>query len=327
MTSAPVLDERPRDRPRDRASDEDFGWRFGVMACDGEIRIAGLPRRRAEPLARRAIEEVRRIESKFSRYRDGSVVSRLNASAGSGQPVAVDAETAQLLDFAATLHAQSDGLFDVTSGVLRRAWDFRARRKPRPGELEALLPLVGWHQVRQHEGRRGREVLLPRPGMELDFGGFGKEYAADRAATLLQAAGVRHGMVNLGGDLRVIGPRPDGRPWTIGIQHPRQPRALVASLAIASGGLATSGDYERSFDDEDGTRLCHVLDPRTGWPVQAWRSVSVVAPACLAAGALTTIAMLRGDGALEALRAQGVAFLAVDRHGTVHEHGLGGLRA
>ena len=292
----------------------DIGFRFTAMASDCEVRIAGLARRRAEPLARAAIAEVRRIESKFSRYRPDSVVSRINAAAGSGAAIEVDAETAALLDFAARLHDTSDGLFDISSGALRRAWDFRAGRLPQPAEIEALLPLVGWHRVRWQL----RSIDLPRRGMELDFGGFGKEYAADRAATLLQAHGLRHGMVNLGGDIRLVGPRPDGSPWRLGIQHPRAAGRLIAELALDAGALATSGDYERYFE-HDGRRYCHVLDPRTGWPVSVWRSVSVVAPACLAAGALSTVAMLKGAEALPWLQAQNVAYLAVDQQGRVHE--------
>jgi thiamine biosynthesis lipoprotein len=294
---------------------EDIGFQFAAMACDCEVRIAGLSRRKAQPLAKLAIAEVQRIESKFSRYRAASVVSRINASAGSNRGFDVDAETAHLLDFAATLHESSSGLFDVTSGTLRKAWDFKAGRLPDAAQVEALLPLVGWDRVRWKDQR----IELPVAGMELDFGGFGKEYAADRAATLLQQQGVRHGMVNLGGDIRLVGPRPDGSPWALGIQHPREERKLLATMTLATGALATSGDYERFFE-LDGVRYCHVLDPRTGWPVSAWRSVSVVAPACLAAGALTTIAMLKGADALAFLASQKVGFLAVDATGRVHQH-------
>ena len=294
---------------------EDIGFQFSAMACDCEVRIAGLSRRKAEPLAKLAIAEVQRIESKFSRYRAASVVSRINAAAGNGRAVEVDSETAHLLDFAATLYATSDGLFDATSGTLRKAWDFRAGRLPEPAQIEALLPLVGWQQVRW----KGGCIELPRAGMELDFGGFGKEYAADRAATLLQEHGVRHGMVNLGGDIRLVGPRPGEAAWSLGIQHPRDERRMLATLALGTGALATSGDYERYFE-RDGVRYCHVLNPRTGWPVNAWRSVSVVAPACLAAGALTTVAMLKGADALAFLAGQNVGYLAVDAAGGIHHH-------
>jgi thiamine biosynthesis lipoprotein ApbE len=183
----------------------------------------------------------------------------------------------------------SDGLFDITSGVLRRVWDFKAGRVPQPEQLHSVLPLIGWSQVEWN----GQTIRLPRAGMEIDFGGFGKEYAADRAMAVLHATGQRHGYVNLGGDIRVLGPRADGSAWRFGIQHPRQPEATIASVELAEGALATSGDYERYFE-QGGRRYCHILDPHTGQPVSHWAGVSVTAPACVAAGALSTIAMLKG---------------------------------
>ena len=289
------------------------------MASDCEVRIAGVTRAQADAWARLAIAEVLRIEAKFSRYLPDSIVSRINASAGDAQGVEVDDETAQLLNFGHQLFMQSDGLFDITSGVLRRAWDFKAARLPAPAELDALLPKVGWHITRWD----GRCLVLPLNGMEVDFGGFGKEYAADRAAAILAGAGARHGLVNLGGDIHVIGPQPDGKPWSIGIRHPRQPERTIASIALARGGLATSGDYERFFE-HDGTRYCHLLDPNTGWPVMHWQSMSVVAPVCVAAGAVSTIAMLKQADAAEFLAAQQVAYLAIDASGVMTQRGLPG---
>ncbi len=295
----------------------DLGFRFQAMASTCEVRIAGLPEPQARALAEQAMAEVRRIEAKYSRYRPDSVLSCLNAAAGSGRAQPVDEETAHLLDFAAQLFQLSGGLFDVTSGVLRRAWDFKAARLPSPGDLAALLPCVGWPKLHWS----GAQLELPLAGMELDFGGFGKEYAADRAATLLQQAGVRHGLVNLGGDIRLVGPRPDGSPWRLGVQHPREAGRTVASVPLAEGALATSGDYERYFE-HDGVRYCHILDPRTGWPVRCWQSVSVVAPACLAAGAISTVAMLMGEAAPAFLAAQGVGYLLVDAQGRHHASAL-----
>lgn len=290
------------------------------MASDCEVRVAGVPRAQADPWAQRAIAEVLRIEAKFSRYLPDSIVSRINASAGNANGIEVDDETAQLLNFAHQLFMQSDGLFDITSGVLRRAWDFKAARLPMQQALDALLPKVGWHMTRWE----GQRLVLPLPGMEVDFGGFGKEYAADRAAAALANAGARHGLVNLGGDISVIGPQPDGKPWSIGIRHPRQPEQTVASIALARGGLATSGDYERFFV-HDGKRYCHILDPRTGWPVAHWQSISIVAPVCVAAGAVSTIAMLKQDEAGDFLAAQQVAFLAIDADGVMTQRGLPGM--
>lgn len=257
--------------------------------------------------ANQAIDEVRRIEVAYSRYRADSIVSRINAAAGGADLVPVDDETASLLHFAAQLHAASDGLFDVTSGVLRRVWDFKAKRVPTDAALQQVLPLIGWSQVEW----TGQAIRLPRAGMEVDFGGFGKEYAADRAMAALHAAGQRHGYVNLGGDIRVLGPRADGSAWRFGIQHPRQDVGTIASVELREGALATSGDYERYFEHE-GRRHCHILDPHTGWPVSHWAGVSVTAPACVAAGALSTIAMLKGASALEFLAAQATTGLAID---------------
>lgn len=292
----------------------EFGFEFRAMGTACRLRLAGCSESVAQRAAERAIDEVRRIETKYSRYRDDSIVSRINAAAGSGRPVEVDDETADLLDFAARLHAVSGGLFDVTTGVLRRVWDFRAARLPDAAALAEQLARVGWQHVRWNRPA----VELSLPGMELDFGGFGKEYAADRAGTLLLEHGVPGGLVNLGGDIRVIGPHPDGSPWALGIAHPRQADAVIATIALPSGGLATSGDYERFFD-LDGRRYCHILDPRSGWPVQHWRSVSVVAPACLAAGSLSTIAMLSGDKAHDLLHSQGVGYLTIDAHNQIRQ--------
>jgi len=157
-------------------------------------------------------------------------------------------------------------------------------------------------------------IRLPRAGMELDFGGFGKEYAADRAMAVLAAAGQRHGFVNLGGDIRILGPRADGSAWRFGIQHPRRAAGTIASVEMREGALATSGDYERFFD-LDGRRYCHILSPKSGMPVARWRSVSVLAPVAIAAGSYATIAMLKQDDAIDFLNASGLAYLAIDRDG------------
>ena len=268
----------------------ELGFEFQAMASACELRLVGDDESALRRAAQAAIAEVHRIERKYSRYDAGSLVSRINASAGRGQAVPVDDETAGLLAFAGRLHALSGGRFDITSGVLRRAWDFRAGRVPGGAEVKALLPLIGWPRV-VFDGHR---VALPQAGMEIDFGGFGKEYAADRAAALLRQAGVAGGYVNLGGDIAVLGPRSDGRGWRLGIRHPRRDDAMIDTLELGAGALATSGDYERY-----------------------WQSVSVVAPTCAAAGAACTITMLLGARGLTFIREQSLPFLAVDVRGVV----------
>ncbi len=302
-----------------RAIPGEHRHRFTAMGGEAEFCIAGQPMPAALAAAER---EVRRIEAKYSRYRADSLLSRINAAAGSGMAIEVDAETAALFDFADRLHAQSEGRFDLTSGILRQAWDFRSQQLPEPTRLVALCRRIGWRRIGwPADAGAPRRIVLPEAGMELDFGGIGKEYAADRAAAVLIDAGQRTGYVNLAGDIRVLGPRPDGGRWALGIQHPRRVDATITGLALSSGALATSGDYER-YIEVAGQRYCHILDPRSGWPVRHWQSVSVVAPLCIAAGALATIAMLMGPDAPAFLDGQGVAWLAVDAAGAVHRGGL-----
>lgn len=267
------------------------------MAALNEIRIHARDAEHARHAAAAAIDEVRRIEAKYSRYRPESVVSRINAMAG-GAPVAIDAETAKLLDYADACFRQSHGRFDPTSGILRRVWRFEpGAAVPGDAELAPLLAAIGWHRVE----RGPRSVRLPRAGMELDFGGFGKEYAVDRAALRLREEGIASGLVNLAGDLAVLGPQPDGSPWRIGIRHPRKEGFAIATLPVSSGAIATSGDYER-YVEVDGVRHCHVQDPLTGRSARGFQSVTVHAASCLLAGSASTIAMLLG-------RDEGVAWL------------------
>ena len=287
-------------------------FEFRAMGCSCAIRLAGGSEKALEAAARAAITEIRRIEAKYSRYQPDSVVSLINATAGSGHPTPIDEETRGLLAFADRLHDASGGLFDLTSGVLRRAWNFGQQRLPLQAEIDALLPLVGWRRFQWDD----HLAWLPTAGMEIDFGGIGKEYAADRAARVLLDLGLRHGYVNLGGDLCLVGPRTDGAGWRLGIQHPRRTHETIESLELQHGALATSGDYER-FIEIDGRRYCHLLDPRSGWPVGHWQSVSVVAPTCSAAGAASSLGMLMGAPACEFLGQQGLSYLAVRADGAV----------
>jgi thiamine biosynthesis lipoprotein len=299
-----------------------FRQNFRAMACNNVLEVFARSGQEAAAAADAAIAEVRRVEAKYSRYREDSVVSRINRAAGAAA-VEVDTETAALIHYALACHRQSAGLFDITSGVLRRAWDFKSGKPPARGQIGALLPLIGADKLRIELGASGEQVSLLQPGMEIDFGGFGKEYAADRAAAVLLAHGVANAFVNLGGDVVVTGPQADGEAWQLGVRHPRDESALLAQLPITSGAVATSGDYERYFDFE-GRRYSHILDPRSGDSVEGWQSVTVLAPTCLVAGSVTTIAMLKGfDHGLAWLRQSGLRYLAVDLAGETHT-GQGG---
>jgi len=276
------------------------GWRaaFEAMASPCEVLVEGAGQDLARELLAIAQAEARRIEHKFSRYRDDSVIGRLHAARGT--PTEVDDETALLLDFAAHCHALSGGLFDVTSGVLRAAWRFDGSgRLPDPAAVAALRERVGWPRVAWQ-----RPWLTLPDGMEIDLGGIGKEYAVDRVLALLRARTPLPLLVNFGGDLAVSGPRTGGTRWQVGIEIPDLPTQAASLLQIEAGGLATSGDARR-FLIKDGVRYGHILDPRSGWPVRdAPRSVTVAAPTCTEAGVLSTLALLQGAGAEAWLQAQ-----------------------
>ncbi len=249
---------------------------------------------RATRTARAVRDELRRIERKFSRYIPDSIVSCINRDAGR-TPVAVDDETLRLVTAALSLARATGGAFDPTSGVYRRAWSFSPAgrgggRVPADSEIEALRPLVDHGAVRL----RDATIFLPRAGMELDLGGVGKEYAADRAAACLQSHGIRSAIVNLAGDVRMIGSRGDGRPWSVGIVDPRRPgRIRFRVRCVGGAGVATSGDYERCIV-VDGVRHHHLLDARTGRPARGVASCTVVAPTAFEAGLAATGAFLLG---------------------------------
>lgn len=266
-----------------------FSFPFKAMGCPCEIRVYAESGDAAARFSAAGRAEITRLENKYSRYRDDSVTGAINRSAGDARGLTVDEETAALLDYAVQAQAQSGGLFDPTSGVLRRAWDFAGTEPPSPAAVKALLPLIGWKKLRWQRPH----LVLPQAGMELDFGGFVKEYAADCAARACRNAGANHGLVDLGGDIAMMGAHPDGQAWRIGIRHPRDPEKAIADIELTSGAIATSGDYER-FIEHGGRRYCHILNPHTGWPGEGLSSVSVLAEHCLIAGTATTVAMLKG---------------------------------
>jgi thiamine biosynthesis lipoprotein len=270
-------------------------------------------RKKCEPV----VTDVARLEAKYSRYLRDSFLSRINLAAEQGRSIEVDDETALLLDYAQTCHAESNGMFDITSGLLRRAWNFQPKGQtavPDAASLETLLERVGWQKLDWHAPK----LAFTIPGMELDFGGIVKEYAADRAATLLREQGVAHALVNLGGDICVTGPQVDERPWRIAISDPSFPAQELRIVEASQGALASSGSYARCIEIE-GIRYGHLLNPRTGFPVQGTLAATVVADQCIVAGSLATIALLNEAGAARFLKDAGLPFLLISSDGDIDD--------
>jgi FAD:protein FMN transferase len=245
----------------------------------------------AEEFGRLVEEEAARIETKYSRYKSDSMLSKINMS--NGLAVEVDAEMMALLQYANSCYNLSDGQFDITSGVLRRIWRFDGSNKiPKSSDINALLPLIGWDKV-----TLGKSNITLLEGMEIDFGGLGKEYAVDSAFSLVAKQIKTPFLVNFGGDLRVSGPRHDGSPWKIAIEAVDQNKTSETTIGINRGALTTSGDARR-FIMKNGKRYGHILNPLTGRPVMgAPRSITIAASNCLEAGVMSTLAMAKGRGA------------------------------
>jgi thiamine biosynthesis lipoprotein len=294
-----------------------YRYPFPAMGSRCEIRLYAGNEEEAAAIARAAADDIRRLDAKYSNYRDDSVTAAINRVAAEGGATEVDSETGGLLDYADTCFEQSEGLFDLTSGVLREAWGAHCKALPDPAIIAGLLERVGWDKLLWSRPRLEFGVR----GMALDFGGVVKEYAADRAAVICAEAGIRHGLVDLGGDIRIIGPHPDGAPWSVGIQHPRQADAVMATLEVTRGAVATSGDYER-YLVIDGKRYCHILSPRTGMPVQGLAGVSVFAEECIVAGSATTIAILMEERGASWLDEVGLPHVWMDK-----EQRIGGTYA
>jgi len=259
-----------------------------------------------------AQQETARIEKKFSRYRNDNIIYQINHS--SGKKIQVDEEMASLLDYASHCYAISDGMFDITSGVLRKVWKFDGSDNlPSKHAVQTLLGKIGW----KHISWQRPFITLPE-NMQIDLGGIGKEYAVDKTAILLEQHNTSV-LVNFGGDLRVTRHRKQGRPWVVGIEdtdnladiidNKSSKKSISASVNeydLSRGGIATSGDTRR-YLIKDGVRYSHILDPRTGWPVKdAPHSITVAAGTCIDAGIIATLAMLHGAEAEAFLSSQGV---------------------
>ncbi len=302
--------------PGCRSQESQVQRRQYLMGTTMSISIAGAETELAHRAADAAFREIRRLETLMSTYLPESDVSRVNRAAGGGW-TAVDAEVLRVIREALRYARLTGGAFDITFKPLARVWHFEPGSvPPPPAALQKVLPLVDYRAVLiDGEGR----VRLERPGMAIGLGGIAKGYAADRAADVLQQMGIANATINAGGDVRVLGRPSPERVWHIGIQHPRNPRALLEEISLSAGAVATSGDYERFFVHE-GVRYHHLLDVRTGLPARGCMSVTVIAESAMAADALSTAAFVLGpEAGLALIEAEpGAEAMIVDAEGGMH---------
>lgn len=287
-------------------------YSFKAMGSFCELQILHSSRIEADAILSQMAAEVHRLENKYSRFNDSSFLSEINRANGNKRGIEIDQETEALFDHALSCYEHSDGLFDVTAGILNTLWNFKEITVPEQSQVDQLLPYIGFHKLSWENSR----LFLPA-NMQLDLGGIVKEYAADSTARLARDLGVKGGLVNLGGDFAVIGPQPGNRSWAVGITSPKDNTPLMARIDMLEGGLASSGDYERFFVHK-GKRYSHILNPKTGWPCRGLRAVSVAASLTTIAGSFATIAMLMEErAAKQFLLESSLAHVFMDSQGYI----------
>jgi thiamine biosynthesis lipoprotein len=260
-----------------------------------------------------AYREMSRLSDMMNHYNPDSVVSRINRQAGA-QPVTVPRELMEVLAMARRVSERSEGAFDITVGSLK-LWRFNPENPatPSPDEIRHALPLVNFRHVILNENNR--TVLLKQSGMRVDLGGIAKLYILDAGMQVLKQRGITHAMINGGGDVAVMGSH-QGRPWRIGIRHPRRADVLLGTVELTQGWVVTSGDYERYFF-KDGKRYHHILDPRSGYPTEGPQQVTLVANDIGRVNGYSLAIMVRGTAWGRDLIAQtpGLSGLIVDQAG------------
>lgn len=260
------------------------------------------------------IDEMHRTDRLMSTYKPESQLSQVNAHAFE-RPVRVDADILEVVERGLEMSRLSGGAFDITYASVGYLYDYRAQQRPSEAQIAAALPGVDWRQVQVD--RAAGTIRFLRKGVRIDLGGIAKGYAVDRSVERLRALGIRHAMVNAGGDTRLLGDR-RGKPWVVGIRDPRSDGRMVTRLPLADEAVSTSGDYERYFE-EDGVRYHHILEPGTGRPARALRSATVLGADATLTDALSTAVFVLGvaRGMELIARLPGVEAVIVDAEGRI----------
>ncbi len=257
---------------------------FGTLV---DITIYGEEKNRAAELASRIQQDFQRLHQKLHAWDESSELSRINRAIAAGESVNIDSEMANILEHAGKLSAVSNDLFNPAIGGLIQQWGFQrdsfSAVEIDPDAIKALVaanPRMEDIRIERHDD--GITLSSRNPAVRLDLGGYAKGYALDRAAAYLKSEQAKNALINIGGNIIALGKHGE-RPWHVGIQHPRKSGA-IASLDLEDGwAIGTSGDYQRYFE-LDGTRYCHVLDPRSGYPARHLQAVTVLLPPDALAG-------------------------------------------
>jgi thiamine biosynthesis lipoprotein len=299
------------------AFSETFKRHTVLMGTDIELTASDLDKVKVDGAFDAAIAEMARIEDEMSEWREETPISHVNRKAGQ-EAVAVPEELFRVISAALQVSELSDGAFDISWAAMRGLWKFNPgeERVPSPEEIARRLPLVNYKKIRLDSSKKS--VFLEQSGMAIGLGAIAKGYAVDKAMAAMVRLGVTNGIIKAGGDMRIQG-NEEGKPWQIGIQHPRDREKLLGLLPLSNISISTSGDYERFFV-KDGVLYHHIIDPKTGYPARRCRSVTILAPDTMTSDALSTAVFVLGPEKGMALirRLPGVEGIIVDDQGGFH---------
>lgn len=286
-----------------------------IMGTDVTVTVVAGTVEEGEAAIDAGMAELRRLDEMMSLYKDGSEITKVNLSAGK-RPVKVSPEMIEAVERAAEISKLSGGVFDITVGPLVVLWQMRLKegKVPTDAEISRVRPLVNYKNVVLD--RKTSTIFLKRPGMIIDLGGM-KGYAADRVADLFRQRGIRNAVIALAGDIWVLGHRDDGRPWRIGVQHPREHDKTLTVLELSDKYISTSGDYER-FVIREKKRYHHIIDPRTGKPSRGTISVTLIGNKGAFIDPLTKVPFILGpEEGMKLVKKLGAEAIIVDEQGKV----------
>ena len=285
---------------------------------------------KAEKAIEMAFSEIEKLDRLLNFFSDSSEVSEINRNAGL-KAVVVSPETFEVLEKAVYASGKTNGAFDVTIGSVTAMWDFHKRTKPEDKKIKERLPLVNYKNIILN--KKSSSVYLKKKGMLIDLGGIAKGYAADKAVDVLKKEGIKSGLVSISGDIKAFGLKPDLKPWKIGIKNPRAiplnpplvkegeegfSDEIMATIELTDMAISTSGDYERYFII-DGKRYHHILNPKTGYPVDECRSVSIIAKDGAVTDPFSTgIFILGAEKGIKLLEEMEIDGIIVDKNGKIH---------
>ena len=292
-----------------------FKHQQDIMGTEVVVDIWQEDQHSANNCSQKVFDEMRRIDALMSPYRSSSELAKVNQLA-TKQAVQISDELFRLIKQSIEVSEKSGGAFDITFASVGYLYDYRNRQKPSAQLIEKNLPAINFRNIKLNE--KEHSIAFTRQGVRIDLGGIAKGYAVDNGIEILKQCGVRHGLVSAGGDSRILGDR-NGRPWVMGVRHPRKKNAVVLKLPLSNAAISTSGDYERFFI-EDGKRYHHIIKPQTGQSVTETWSATVIGDQALLTDALsTTLFVLGVKPALELIdQYENMDAIIIDAKGKMH---------